>query len=239
MMLAQIPMDFATMTAGPYGSAALLGMLIWGVANCFFGYPLFRVVLMVHGALFGRALGLALAMWLRGDAAASLDFWVAGVALAILGGLAAWLACRAVFAGALFWLVACAIARSMGLTAGGWVLGSLVGVIAAGVGFYFLRWTIITLTVLGGAAMVALAGAMTFTGATGWEPLVERTFGPEGKYMLGFAVIVVGAILAAVGFAVQHNLADAMSDVFMPRNRKRRKVYRPQGTTTNPPFTKL
>jgi hypothetical protein len=239
MMLAQIPMDFATMVAGPYGTAALLGMLIWGLANCFMGYPLFRVVLTVHGVLFGRVLGLALVVWLRGEAAASLDFWVAGTALAILGGLAAWLACRAVFAAGLFWLATCLVARLMGFAPGGWVLGSLVGIIAGGLGFYFLRWTIIALTAVSGAAMVAFAAAMTFTGAGGWEQLVERTFGPEGKYMLGFAVIVAGAILAAIGLAVQHNLAEAMSDVFMPRNRKRRKTYRPRGVTVNPPFTKL
>ncbi len=239
MMLAQLPMDFVTMTAGPYGAAALLGMFLWGMVNCFFGYPLFRVVVLVHGALFGRALGLGLVVWLRGDAAATADFWVAGTALAILGGLVAWLACRAAFAAIVFWMVACAVARSMGLTAGTWVLGSLVGVIAAGLGFYFLRWSIIALTALSGAAMAALAGAMALTGAAGWEQLVERTFGPEGKYMLGFAALVAGAILAAVGIVVQHGLADAMSDVFMPRNRKRRKVYRPQGTTTNPPFTRL
>ena len=113
-------------------------------------------------------------------------------------------------------------------------------IVVVGAGLRYLRWTVIITTCLAGAAMVVFAVLALITDARSWPELIDHTFGPEGYYMLGYAGIIVAIVLVLVGLAVQNSLAEAVTDVFMPRLPKRQKRRKAKGgLRVTPPFAKF
>ncbi len=237
-MAAVIPVDPAAILAGPYTPLALLVIAAWGLANCFLGYPLFRVVLTIHGATAGWALGVALAQWLR-PTPTSVDYLIACASLVVLVGMAGWFADRSVFTVGVFWLVMVTVARLPGEpTAWSWIVGGLIGAGAGVAARRYLRNAIILITGAAGATAAVLAGAVLFTAGSGWQDLVETMFGRQQPWLAWVLAILIVAT-ATGGIIGQMRLADAVSDIFMPPHPGRQRTARQRGARVFPKFTKV
>jgi len=237
-MPATIPLELTGIVTGPYPAVVLAAIALWGLANCFLGYPLFRVMLAVHGASAGWTAGIALAQWLRSEPS-SVDYLVAAGALAVLLGMAAWFACRAAFAAGVFWLVMATVVQ-MSPEPGAlmWLLGVVIGVVAGAVVYRQLRSAVFLVTGAAGAAAAVLAGALLCTGGYGWPDLVQTIFGRQQVWLAWFLTILMVA-LAASGIIAQVKLSELVSDIFMPRQPGRPRTLRRRGTRVHPKFTKL
>ena len=237
-MVATIPLDLARIVSGPYPAVVLAAIVLWGLANCFLGYPLFRVMLTVHGASAGWAVGVAVAQWLR-SAPTSVDYLVAAGALAVLMAMTAWFACRAAFAAGVFWLVMSTVAQAAdevgALTL---VLGGLIGLVAGAVAYRQLRSAIFLVTGAAGAVAAVLAGALLCTGGHGWPDLVQTTFGQQ-QVWLAWVLAILTVVLASAGIIAQVKLSELVSDIFMPRQPGRPGTVRRRGTRVHPRFTKV
>lgn len=235
--MAVIPLDPVAIALGPYGPLALVVIAVWGLANCFLGYPLFRVVVALHGATVGWALGAAVAQWLRTEPT-SADYLVAGGAMAVLAGMGAWFACRAAFTVGVFWLTTAVIAqRAAEPETTTWLVSALLGVVAGAVAHRKLRGAIILITGAIGAVAAVLAGAMLCTGGRGWHDLVDTMFAQNNGW-LAWLLAMLGVALACAGIMAQTKLSELVSDIFMPRRPGRRPTRRPRGARTYPKFTK-
>jgi hypothetical protein len=172
------------------GTVQLLVLLAFGLLQLFFGYPLFRFLVILAGAAVGFAYGPALLTGLTGRPA---EPWMAlSVALvaAIVLGLLAWLA---------FWVIVFLWGASIGYSvtdaASATFLLPILGALVLGVlAVVFQRILIVALTALSGAWLTAVtAGALV-----GLAP--ARTLRFEVVDPL-FLLVVLG--LAAVGAVVQ------------------------------------
>ncbi|MHC4563599.1 MAG: TM7S3/TM198-like domain-containing protein [Planctomycetota bacterium] len=221
-------------------SNALLLLLVfaWGVANCFLGYPLFRVLLAVVGALAGLAGGVDLVHAVRGEGASTGDFLVACLALAILGGLLSWYLYRMFFSLAAGWLAAALVAAMFGSSTVGWVIGGVLGLACGILAYNYLRSAIIFVTALAGAVGCVYAAALLVTGGRNWEGLMDATLG-KGKPWVAWFLALVAVGLTALGMAVQGQLSHAVGERFMPRPRRRGKRGPSGSTEVQPRFSKL
>ena len=237
-MTAAIPLDPAEIITGPYPPIALVVIALWGLTNCLLGYPLFRVVLVGHGAAAGWTLGVAMAQWLRAEPT-SLDYFVAAGALGVLTGMTAWFACRAVFALGMFWLATAAIAQ-LSPEPGKimWLVSGLIGTVVGAVAYRQLRNAIVLITGTAGAVAAVLACALLGTGGRGWPDLVQTMFG-EQQVWLAWLLVILTVALAGAGIICQVRLSELVSDIFMPRLPGRRPTLRRRGTKVHPKFTKV
>ena len=239
MTLALISLDPANLLAGPIPSLLVVALLILGITNVLMGLVLFRPLVAIEAMLLSGAIGVAAVLAWRGDPS-GLDYTVAGGAMGLLGLVLGWMASRETFFLITGWLVAGIVAHALGPNGGTWTLGALAGVVAVIACQRYLKWGVISVFATTGAAMLVLTVMMLITSARGWSGLVDRTFGPEGHYMLGFAGILVALVLALAGMAVQNNLAEAVTDLFMPKLPRRSKRRRLKaGPKMNPPFAKF
>ncbi len=237
-MTAVIPLDPVAIFAGPYAPLALLALAAWALVNCFGGYPLFRVVLVIHGVLGGWATGAVIATWLRAEPAAA-DYAIAGGAMAVLLGMTAWFVCRAAFAVGVFWLTMVTIAQlTVNPGTGAWIVSGLLGIVAGIAAYRQLRNAIIFITAVCGAVVLVLAGALLCTGGQGWGDLMNTIFA-EHRVWLAWLLSIVALVLAGAGIFAQAQLAELVSDVYMPRERGKKRTRRPRGTRVYPRFTKL
>jgi hypothetical protein len=173
---------------------AYVGMaaIIIGLASCFYGYPLFRIFLILAGLIYGYVLGH---VW----APAShpwLSLLIAFGAAAILAVLAypLWSIGVVVVGAALGFMILTAV--GVALNASQWVLILLgvMGAVAVGWLFYHVRDLFVMLTsAFNGAALVVLG--------LGWY-IPSLAFG--GRANLPDIVILV--VLGAFGFAVQYGM---------------------------------
>jgi len=237
-MPATIPLDLARIVAGPYPALVLAAITLWGLANCFLGYPLFRVMLAAHGALAGWAVGVALAHWLRSEPT-SVDYLVAAGVPAVLLGMAAWFVCRAAFAAGVFWLVMATVVQ-MSPEPGAlmWLLGVVIGVVAGTVAYRQLRSAVFLITGAAGAVTAVLAGALLCTGGHGWPDLVQTIFGRQ-QVWLAWLLAILTVALASSGIIAQVKLSELVSDIFMPHGPGRPRTLRRRGTRVHPKFTKV
>jgi hypothetical protein len=178
----ELPMD------AWFGVAAILV----GLASCFFGYPLFRILLILTGLIYGYLLGSA---WVPGS-----HPWLSlaiGVGAALLLAALAyplWSIGVIVVGAALGFMIL--ISLGLALNASQTVL-ILLGVIgAAGVGllFYHVRDLFVMLTTaFNGAALVVLG--------LSWH-IRALAFGGQAN-LLDIAIM---GVVGALGFAVQYGM---------------------------------
>ncbi|MEJ5329009.1 MAG: DUF4203 domain-containing protein [Desulfobaccales bacterium] len=167
--------------------------ILVGLVSCFYGYPVFRVLLVLAGLIVGYGLGHLLVQ--SGHPWVSLGIGVGAAVLLALLAYPLWSLGVALSGASLGFLIFSALAAaadaSSGLTLGAGILGAgLVGLL-----FYQLRDLLVMVT-------TALNGALEVVLGVGWlVPALALRRGLSG--WLGVAAIVV---LAAVGFAVQYGM---------------------------------
>lgn len=172
-----------------WGPAALVLLAVWGLANCFLGYYLFRLVLVVNGLLLGAAAGAAMVTWLR-PMPMAMDYLIACGGLAVLLALMAWLMWRVALALFVFGGSAAALGTVGG--PGGAAVGVLIGLaLAIGV-FVAARGIIIVIT--------AIIGASTAAACVG-----SLAVGPHHPFPAWAMLLVLP--LAAVGIVFQRKVS--------------------------------
>jgi hypothetical protein len=239
MMLAQLSLDPALLLSGTIPNLLVVGLVVLGVMNILMGLILFRPLTAIHGVLVGAVAGVLMAQTWKADPSL-VDFLVTGGAMGILGLILGWLLSREVFLLLAGWLATGAFAHLFGAHPVSWVFGVLLGTGVLVVGVLYMRWTAMIVTSTAGAAMLIFGLLCLITGARSFPDLIEKVFGPDGYYMLGYAGILVALVLAAVGVTIQNSLVDAVSDVFMPKMPKRKKRKKIKGTMRmTPPFAKF
>lgn len=170
-----------------------LASIIVGLASCFYGYPLFRVFLILAGLIYGYLLGQILAPathpWL------SLGIGV--VAAVVLAALAypLWSIGVIIIGGALGFMFLSSVALALSASQIVTLLLGLLGAVALGFLFYTLRDLFVMLsTAFNGAALAVL-------GLSGYVPALAFRGGQAN--VLDLLIIVV---LGGLGFAVQYGM---------------------------------
>ncbi len=206
-------------------------LTIWSFANCFLGYVIFRILVAVYGALLGAGVGFALLVRFRPDPR-PLDFVVACGVCGILLGLLAWFLYRAAFAILAGLAALGGVLTALNASAAGWILGVLAGLILAGVTFAWLRYLVMILTGVGGALGGTYSLAAAFAGG---RPALHDAL--AGSVPLTIVLVLIAAVLAALGIAAQIRLSEAVGATLTPAPGRKRS--RGRSRTVAPPFTRL
>ncbi|MEW6660205.1 MAG: DUF4203 domain-containing protein [Thermodesulfobacteriota bacterium] len=169
-----------------------IGAISVGLASCFYGYPLFRIFLILSGLLYGYLLGHS---WVPASHP--------GLSLAIGLGAAFVLAALAyplwslgviVVGGALGLMILVSLGLALNASQTVLILLGVVGAVAVGLLFYHLRDLFVMLTTaFNGAGLVVLG--------LGWY-IPALAFGGRAN-LPGFVIMVV---LGAFGLAVQYGM---------------------------------
>lgn len=167
----------------------LLLLLVFGLLQLFFGYPLFRVLVVLAGAALGFSYGPALLNAITGRPIEPWMGFSAAIVVAVVLGLLAWLAFWAVvflWGAALGYGAVDAASQSMLMPLLG---GLVVGVLAV----VFQRILIVVLTALSGAWLTAYS-ALTLLRL---RPPGTFEFGTLDPWLLVavLALALVGAIM--------------------------------------------
>ena len=183
-------------------TASLVLLFAFGLAATFFGYRVFRVLVVVAGMLFGWFYGPALLeTMVAGDAAPGATL-VAAIVGAIAAAALAWFAFRILVA-----LFGFAVGWSLGLAALGTVLAALLFAVAAAVlALVVTRPAIIALTALNGA-WVTVGTTLAVAGRLERPPPIFFLQPPELPLDRPLWILVVLA-LAAAGAFVQWRQGD-------------------------------
>lgn len=175
----------------------LLLVLALGIAETFFGYRIFRILVVVVGLLLGWTYGPALLAGTTAGPVSAGATLAAALVGAVVAGLLAWFAFRFVVA-----LYGFAVGWSLGLAAFAMVLPALlVGILGALVAFLATRPAIIVLTALNGA-WITVGTVLVLLGRLGDTPPIFFVRPPDLPLDRPLWLVVVLA-LAAVGAAVQ------------------------------------
>jgi len=188
----------------------LIGLIILliGLALCFAGYRLFRVILVIWGLLTGFQLGTLLATQLFGEQYAGTALqWIAGAVVAVILALLAYFLYKwqIVLAGALVgYFLGTALASALNMTPG-WVIivFGLVGAIILGALVLILdlpRLIIILSTAIVGAG-VAIAGLLLLLSQINLRDLSGGITGPIAR--VSGIWTVVWLVLLIVGITFQ------------------------------------
>jgi hypothetical protein len=171
-----------------------LGAIALGIAQCFFGYRIFRVILGITGFFLGGLLGGYIALSLTGSQAAAV---IGGLIGGLIGaGLMAGLYIFGVFLiGALFGaMVALAITGISGGQPQYWLI--IILALAAGVLAAVLQKVVIVLATAFGGAWWAVTGIAVIAGAIAVETprqLLGGLAGASTAWLVGWFVLgVVG-----------------------------------------------
>jgi hypothetical protein len=169
-----------------------IGAIIVGLASCFYGYPLFRIFLILSGLIYGYLLGhswvtashpwLSLAIGLGAAlvmAALAYPLWSLGVI---------------VIGGALGFMILVSLGLALNASQTALIFLGLVGAVGVGFLFYHVRDLLVILT-------TAFNGAGLVVMGLGWH-IPALAFG--GRANLPALVIMV--VLGAFGFAVQYGM---------------------------------
>lgn len=170
-----------------------LAAILVGLASCFYGYPLFRIFLILAGLLYGYALGQSWAP--AGHPGVSL---AVGLGAAVVLGVLAYplWSLGVIIAGA---ALGCTIMVSLGLALNAsqtvLILLGVGGAVAVGLMFYYVRDLFVILTTaFNGAALVVFGLGGSFP---------SLAFGGGRANLPGLVMMLV---LGAFGFAVQYGL---------------------------------
>ncbi|MFP4435378.1 MAG: hypothetical protein ACLFTN_13020 [Phycisphaerae bacterium] len=202
------------------------------LAHCFFGYVLFRLSLLVQGALAGWALGsTVLIHYLRANPTRG-DVIVAGLTCAVLLALAAWFLYRLVTSltvgGAAWGLVWTLAMWQWDSPAAGRILGILAGLLLGILVLIYTRVVVIAVTALVGG--LGLVGSVFVLVARGVDPVGDL---PWWGTLLYFTMALA---LALSGGAFQQHTYRAIASRFAPEPQKKGR-YGP--STKRPPLSKL
>lgn len=167
--------------------------VIVGLVTCFYGYPLFRLLLILAGLIGGYALGQNFAQ--AGHPWLSLAMGViAALALAALA-YPLWSIGVTISGAVLGFAILSAMGVALNASQGGIILLGAIGAMIMGMFFYRARDLFVMLT-------TALNGAVEVAFGIGWLiPALAFRRGAAG--WLAVAAIVV---LGAIGFAVQYGM---------------------------------
>lgn len=167
--------------------------VIIGLVTCFYGYPLFRVLLILAGLVVGYGLGEALVQ--NGHPWLSLGIGLmAALALAVVA-YPLWSIGVALSGGVLGFLILSALAAALNLSQTVILLLGALGAIIIGLLFYQARDLFVMLT-------TAFNGAVEVAFGLGW--LIPALAFRRGAF--GWLVVAGIAVLGAIGFAVQYGM---------------------------------
>lgn len=174
------------MDAQMIGILWLIGALLFGLLNCFFGYRLFLITVAIAGFLIGASIGYMIGGW-TGN-------WIVGFVAAVVLGLIAGWACMMAYYAFIFVVGAIGFALASSFIAGLFypdvhvlipILGGLIG------GFLSLwlqRAIIIIATAAQGAlaSIMAVAALISGGGVSGYHALFQRFFEGDLSHTGGF-----------------------------------------------------
>ncbi|MCL6622035.1 MAG: DUF4203 domain-containing protein [Syntrophobacterales bacterium] len=167
-------------------------VLVGGV-SCFYGYPLFRLLLVLAGLIVGYGLGQLLVQ--SGHPWVSLAIGVVAAVLLAVLAYPLWSLGVALSGGALGFLILSALAAAAEASQGVSLIAGLLGALILGGLFYHLRDLLVMLT-------TAVNGALEVVLGVGWlVPSLAVRRGPSA-----WLWVAAVAVLAAVGFAVQYGM---------------------------------
>ena len=171
-----------------FGIAAILV----GLASCFYGYPLFRMFLILSGLIYGYGLGQAWA--LASHPGLSLAIGV-GAAL-VLAALAypLWSFGVIVIGAALGFMILISLGLALNVSQTVLILLGVIGAAAVGLLFYHVRDLVVMLT-------TAFNGAALLVFGLGWYVPALAVGGQAN-----LSVLVIMVVLGAFGFAVQYGM---------------------------------
>jgi len=193
----------------------LILVLLVSLLYCFFGYALFRALLVLWAAAAGAVIG-GLLVHAFLPLPGGLDALVGGGACAVLLALASWFFYRLIFAlgvGAMVMGLLPAIFDSTAVWP--WAIGAVLGLVAAIAAFVFLRQIIIFIFGLSGSVKAVMCGALLATGGT--DALRRATSGPEGHPWLVGLLAVLALVLAVAGMWSQTRLAGLLRTSLTPK----------------------
>lgn len=170
-----------------------IGAILVGLASCFYGYPLFRIFLILAGLIYGYVLGHA---WMPGSHPGfSLVIALgAGVLLAVLA-YPLWSIGVIIVGAVLGFTILISLGLSLNVSQTVQILLGVGGAVAVGLLFYHVRDLFVMLTsAFNGAALVVIG--------LGWH-FSALAFG-SGR--ANFLNIVIMVVLGAFGFAVQYGM---------------------------------
>ncbi len=174
---------------------AYMGVMavVIGVVTCFYGYPLFRVLLILAGLVWGYGLGQVVVQ--AGHPWLSLGIGV--VAALVLAAFAypLWSLGVTISGAVLGFLILSGVGVALNLSQGVIALLGVLGALVIGMLFYQGRDLFVMLT-------TALTGAVEVAFGLGW--LIPALAFRPGAANFG-ALLIVGG-LGAVGFAVQYGM---------------------------------
>jgi Domain of unknown function (DUF4203) len=187
----------------------LLGLIILliGLALCFAGYKLFRVILVIWGLLTGFQIGMLLATQIFGEQyAGSALQWIAGIIVAIVFALLAYVLYKwqIVLAGALVgYFLGTALASALSVTPD-WVVIAigLAGAIMLGALVLILdlpRLIIIVSTALVGAG-ASVAGLLVLLSQVNIDDLLTGIAGPIARVSLLWTLIWAALVIVGMIF---------------------------------------
>jgi hypothetical protein len=184
----------------------LVGALLFGLLNCFFGYRLFLVTVAIAGFLIGASIGYMAGTWTGS--------WIVGlVAAAMLGLVAGWACVMAYYA---FIFVVGAIGFAL---ASSFIVGLfypdvhvLIPIVAGLIGGFLSLWLQRAIIIIATAAQGALASIMAVSalisggGVREYRALFQRFFEGDLSYTGGFWFylgVLLWLILAVSGLVFQ------------------------------------
>jgi hypothetical protein len=172
-----------------FGIAAILV----GLASCFYGYPLFRVFLILAGLIYGYALGHAWAPASHPGLSLLLAIGAA-VLLAVLA-YPLWSIGVIVVGAALGFMIFISLGLTLNVSQAILVLLGVIGAAAVGILFYHVRDLFVMLT-------TAFNGAVLVVLGLGWH--VSALAYGSGRANLPAIIMIL--VLGAFGFAVQYGM---------------------------------
>jgi hypothetical protein len=229
----KIPQQATDALEGLVYAAVFLNVL-WGLALCLLGYPLFRVHLVITGLVLGTVAGAAAAMAVVAESA-GIDYLIACSAGAILLAMAFWFFYRG--------LVGVHAALAVFAVTGGllgwpqapwqWVLWALPALAAAIAAMIWARPVLVFITAVTGAALVVWSAMMMVAGHE-WVEAWEASPFADGKALATLAMAVAAVLLAAGGGWVQWKLMKLLRVSLAPPEKKKQR----RGGATQPRFVK-
>jgi hypothetical protein len=172
-----------------FGFAAILV----GLASCFYGYPLFRILLILAGLLYGYMLGFAWAPASHPGLSLAIALAVA-IILAFLA-YPLWSLGVILIGAVMGFLILTSAGLALNVTTTVRILMGIVGGGALGLLFYFVRDLIVILVTAFNGSVLAVLGA-------GWFLPSLAFTGGRGNLL----DILLMAVLGACGFAVQYGM---------------------------------
>jgi hypothetical protein len=166
--------------------------ILIGLVCCFYGYPLFRIFLILSGLIYGYVLGQA---WVPASHP-GLSLVIAFIAAVALGMLAypLWSIGVFVVGGALGCMILVSMGIALNVSQIVLVVLGVIGAAALGLLFYHVRDLFVMLiTAFNGAAMVVFG--------LGWN-IPALAFGRQAN----LPDLVIMVVLGAFGFAAQHGM---------------------------------